>query len=234
MRVEKLIVGITRASPSYPLQGNVAHLILNHLITSILEETLLEAQCAFHPGYSTIDMVFAVWQLQDRCIKPKIDLYATFIDLTKAFDIVKREALWSMLLKLGCPRRFINLIYLFHDDMSGVVLSRGEFSDSFVISYGVQQVCVLPPVLFNLFFACVFTHAVRNLDHRVYLRQRLDGSLFDLIHLSAKSKTLERMILEALFANDCALMAHKESDLKLIMDRFLEASHQFCLTISLE
>ena len=47
------------------------------------------------------------------------------------------------------------------------------------------------------------------------------------------SKTLDRIILEALFADDCALMAHKESDLQLIVDRFVEASCLFGPTISL-
>ena len=93
--------------------------------------------------------------------------------------------------------------------MTGVVLSSEEFSDSFVISNGVKQGCVLVPVLFNLFFTCVLTHAVRDHDHGVYQRYRLDGSLFYLRYLNAKTMLFERMILEAQFANDCVLMAHK-------------------------
>ena len=96
-----------------------------------------------------------------------MDLYATFIDLTKAFDMVNREAFWVILSKLGCPRRFIKLICLFHDDMTSVVLSSGKFSDSFVISNGIKQGCVLAPVLFNLFFTCVLTHVVKDLDYGV-------------------------------------------------------------------
>ena len=54
----------------------------------------------------------------------------------------------------------------------------GCFSDSFAISNSVEQGCVLAPVLFNLFFICVLTHAVTDLDHRVYLRYWLNGTLF--------------------------------------------------------
>ena len=53
------------------------------------------------------------------------------------------------------------------------------------------------------------------------MRYRLDGSLFDLKYLSAKTKALERMILEALFVDDCTLMTHKKSDLWLIVDKLL-------------
>lgn len=52
-------------------------------------------------------------------------------------------------------------------------------------------------------------------------------------HLSAKIKTVEKLILEALFAEDCVLIAHKESDLQLIINKFAESSRLFGLTFSL-
>ncbi|KAL8566905.1 hypothetical protein ACOMHN_008762 [Nucella lapillus] len=89
-----------------------------------------------------------------------------------------------------------------------MVLSGGEASEPFEITNGIKQGCVLAPVLFNLFFTCVLSHAVRDIDDGVYIRYIMDGSLFDLRHLNAKTTTIEKLILEALFADDCALMAH--------------------------
>ena len=111
------------------------------------------------PNCSTIDMIFSVCQVQERCIEQNMDLFAVFIDLTKAFDTVNREALWVILSKLECPTKFVNLICQFQDVMTGQVLSDGEASEPFSISNGVKQGCVLSPVLFNLFFACVLDHA---------------------------------------------------------------------------
>ncbi|XP_046561438.1 uncharacterized protein LOC124270483 [Haliotis rubra] len=51
--------------------------------------------------------------------------------------------------------------------------------------------------------------------------------------LDAKTKVVEKIVLEALFADDCTFMAHKESDLQLIVSKFAEASRLFGLTISL-
>ena len=48
-----------------------------------------------------------------------------------------------------------------------------------------------------------------------------------------RTKTLERLLIEALFADDCALMAHKENHLQVITDKFSEAAKLFGLTISL-
>ena len=211
----------------------LARIILNRLITSVSEANLPEAQCGFRPNRSTSDMIFAVRQVQEKCREQNKDLYAVFIDLTKAFDTVNREALWVILQRLGCPRKFVHLIRQFHDNMTGAVLSGGEASDSFNICNGVKQGCVLAPVLFNLFFTCVLNHAVRDIEDGVFIKYRLDGSLFDLRRLNAKTKTIVKMILEALFADDCALMAHTESALQRIVDKFAEASRLFGLTISL-
>lgn len=49
-------------------------------------------------------------------------LYAVFIDLTKDFDTVIREALWVILGRLGCPAKFTIFTRLLRDDMAGEVL----------------------------------------------------------------------------------------------------------------
>ena len=156
-----------------------------------------------------------------------------FIDLTKAFDTINRDALWDVLARYGCPPKFIQIIRLFHVDITGQVLSNGEQSDPFSISNGVKQGCVLAPVLFNLFFTCVLRQAIGNMDEGVYVCFRYDESIFDLWRLSAKTKTFNSLIQGALFADDCALMAHKPGDLQAMLNSFSDASKQFGLKSSL-
>uniref|UniRef100_A0A5F8GYV1 Reverse transcriptase domain-containing protein n=1 Tax=Monodelphis domestica TaxID=13616 RepID=A0A5F8GYV1_MONDO len=191
----------------------LAHVILNRLLSSVSEQNLPESQCGFRPDCSTIDMVFTVRQMQEKCLEQNPSLYIVSIDLTKVFHTVNRDALWVILNKLSCPAKFVKLIQLFHVDMTGEVLSGGETSDHFNISNVVKQGCILAPVLFNLYFTQVLQHVVMDLDLGIYIKYRLDGSLFDLRRLTAKTKTTERLILEALFADDCALMAHQENHL---------------------
>ena len=71
------------------------------------------------------------------------------------------------------------------------------------------------------------------MDEGVYVRFRNDGSIFDLRRLSANTKTLNSLIQEALFADDCALMVHKSGDLQSMLNSLSDASKQFGLTISL-
>ena len=71
------------------------------------------------------------------------------------------------------------------------------------------------------------------MDTGPYLQHQLDGSLSDLRCLTAKTRTMERLIHEALFTDDCALMAHRESQLQLIRNKSAEASRLFSPTIRL-
>ena len=87
--------------------------------------------------------------------------------------------------------------------------------------------------LFNLFLTCVLNHALHNSVHGVYLRYRLDGSLFDLRRLNARTRTLERLIVEALCADYCVLMTQSEHEIQTIVSRLAKASDLFHLTFSL-
>ena len=46
-------------------------------------------------------MIFTARQLQEKCQEQNVDLYMTFIDLTKAFDTVSRDGLWKIMTKFG-------------------------------------------------------------------------------------------------------------------------------------
>ena len=46
-------------------------------------------------------MLFTARQLQEKCQEQNMDLYMTFVDLTKAPDIVSREGLWKIIASLA-------------------------------------------------------------------------------------------------------------------------------------
>ncbi|CAH8572038.1 unnamed protein product [Dicrocoelium dendriticum] len=71
----------------------IARILLNRFVSQIVEPNVAEEQCGFRSGRSTIDMVFAARQLQENCRERHQPLYSLFVDFTKAFDTVNREAL---------------------------------------------------------------------------------------------------------------------------------------------
>ena len=55
-------------------------------------------------------MIFTARQLQEKCQEQNVDLYMTFVDLTKAFDIVSHEGIWEIMAEFGCPAKFIAMV----------------------------------------------------------------------------------------------------------------------------
>ena len=193
---------------------------------------LPESQCGFRKNRGTTDMVFAARQLQEKCQEQNIDLYSTYVDLTKAFDTVSREGLWRIMGQYGCPRKFITIVRQFHDGMLARVTDNGEASAPFNVTNGVKQGCVLAPTLFSLMFSAMLTDAFRDNDGGIGIRYRFDGSVFNLRRLQAKTKVKTDSVNDLLFADDCALNATSEAGMQSSADIFSEACTNFGLTIS--
>ena len=95
----------------------LARNLLNRLIDHLEQGLLPESQCGFRKERGTTDMIFAARQLQEKCQEQNVDLYTTFVDLTKAFDTVSRDGLWKIMSKFGCPDKFIQVVRPLHDGM---------------------------------------------------------------------------------------------------------------------
>lgn len=217
------------------LCGKVLAKILQlRLVREVLEHSgnVSESQCGFRSCRSTTDMIFCARQLQEKCIEQNMGLYAVFIDLTKAFDTVSREALWEILLKLGCPSKFVNVLRQLHDGMQARVAIDGEFSNAFPIRNGVKQGCVVAPILFVIFFAQMLKEALSSTEEGIYIRFRTDGGAFNLQRLKAKTKVKDQLYRDLLFADDCGMFSHTEQGLQTLMNAFAKASANFSLTIS--
>lgn len=198
----------------------LAKIMLFRLTMHITEDILPETQCGFRQNRSTLDMVFAARQVQEKCREQNKDLYITFIDLTKAFDTVDRDILWRILQKFGVPPKFLGILKQFHSGMQASVLVGGQKSPPFPVKVGVKQGCVLAPVIFNLFLtaATLLFHKTIQEDGGVKIQFRLDGSLFNIRRLQAKTKTLTSNIHELQYADDCALLAHTPAAMQHALD----------------
>jgi hypothetical protein len=68
----------------------------------LAEKVLPESQCGFRSKRSTIDIIFSLRQIQEKCHEQQMPLYIAFVDLTKAFDTVSRPGLFQVLEAIGC------------------------------------------------------------------------------------------------------------------------------------
>ncbi|KAI8481625.1 Dynein heavy chain 1, axonemal [Branchiostoma belcheri] len=210
----------------------LARILLNRLIKHLEQGHLPESQCGFRAGRGTVDMIFAARQLQEKCQEQHKDLYTTFIDLTKAFDLVSREGLWKIMAKFGCPERFTSMIRQFHEGMTARVQDDGETSTAFPVTNGVKQGCVLAPTLVSIVFTAMLTDAFHGTKEGIDIKYRTDGKLLNQRRLLALTKVKHTVLKDFLFADDCALNATSGQDMQISTDRFSGACDNFGLVIS--
>ena len=167
-------------------------------------------------------MIFAARQIQEKCREQHQDLFMAFIDLKKAFDTVHRPTLWKILSKVGSPDKLINIVRILHDGMKASVLVDGDYTKEFDVRTGVKQGCVIAPTLFSIFLSAVL-HLVRErMPAGVKIRYRFDD-IFNLSRLKAKTKTSIQTICELRYADDNAIMALSEEDLRCVIMAFHDA-----------
>ena len=232
---KKIVCDNSRGISLLCVAGKIlARVILNRIIVHLIDDIYPESQCGFRSGRGTIDMIFSLRQVAEKVREKNHELYMVFIDLTKAFDTVNRKALWRVLKRLGIPDKMLNVIISFHEGMKASVLSDGVFSDSFDVSNGTKQGCVMAPILFALFFSVMLGHAFGDCNTGVKFQFRTSGGLFNHQRFHAKTLVKSSVIRDLLFADDAALVATSLEEAQCLVDRFSRASKAFGLTISIK
>ena len=116
----------------------------NHLDTSDL-------QFGFKEKSSTVQCSFVAKEVINYYCRNEGNVYATFLDASKAFDRVKFDTLFELLLaKHICPTIARLLSFLYTNQQCRVKWC-GEVSSSFSVQNGVKQGGVLSPRLFNIY-----------------------------------------------------------------------------------
>ena len=100
------------------------------------------------PGRSTTDAIFILRQMQEKHHLKRKTMYATFVELEKAFDRVPRKVLWWSLRKLGVDEWVICLVKAIYSNAQSRVQVNDTSSEPFKVSVGVHQGSVLSPLLF--------------------------------------------------------------------------------------
>ena len=96
----------------------------------------------------------------------------------------------------------------------------GSQSSSFPVEVGVKQSCDLAPIIFNLLLVAITVvshHDLQSSDCVVF-EYRLDGGLFNLRRLQAKTKTSSAMISVLQYADDAAFHSHTADGLQRSLD----------------
>ncbi|CAE1322514.1 unnamed protein product [Acanthosepion pharaonis] len=117
--------------------------------------------------------------------------------------------------------------------MAGRVCHQNSLSDPFAITGGLKQGCVLAPTCFSLYTAAMLNEIPPDTPS-IDLRYRLDGGVFSLVRLRARSKTTMCSVRELQYADDNATPGQTADDLQSLADAYNTAYERFGMQINTE
>ena len=166
-----------------------------------------------------------------------VSLFRCFIDLQKAYDIVDRTLLWQVLTRIGVPPQMIAVIQHFHDGMRSCVQpDDGVCSDWFEVEQGLRQGCVLPPLLFSIFFAAVLTVVLQRFSEDTVI-------LAELVPLKEPPTSMgpelaidyvRRAVWGMMYVDNVCIVSRSPQGLAKMMEVIVEVCRAFALTVSVK
>ena len=134
--------------------------ILLSRLTPYAKEIIGDHQCGFRRKRSTIDHIFCIRQLFEKKWEYNEEVHQLSIDFKKAYDSVRREFLYKILIEFGIPKKLVRLIKMSLTEAYSRVRVGKNVSDRFPISNGLRQGDALSPLLFNF----VLEYAIRRVQ----------------------------------------------------------------------
>jgi len=208
---------------------------VSFIISNRLQKALAvhgrESQCGFLPGRSTVDGIYILKTALQLRRESGLPTWVCFVDLSKAFDTVDREAMLAVMGKFGVPPHLLKLIGALYRE-ANVSLQIGDSPVPFATTRGVKQGCPMSPVIFDFMIDAWFTTSLAKMTVQPLTFRTDDtvaqfGSSGNFSNLRGRSvsgpaRGTEFEVSESLYADDAAVMFRSRADMQAAM-RVLDA-----------
>lgn len=109
-----------------------------------------DSQAGFRKKLSTSHQLFVLQHFIDKCCRDKKPLYACWVDLHSAYDLVVRHILWSCMARKGIHGDFLTAVKSLYATPQYAVCVEGLVGCAVSSVIGVRQGCPLSPLLFGI------------------------------------------------------------------------------------
>lgn len=186
--------------------------VIHNRIYRRLEEDISDTQFGFRNGLRTREALFALSVMSQRCLDINQDIYACLIDYNKAFDRVRHDQLIEILLRKKLDLRDIRIISNLYYDQKVIVRVEDRTYEEIEIRSGIRQGCILSPILFNLYSKSIMNKALDDQSKGI----KINGITINNLR----------------YADDTVLLAETLEDLQAIINKIVEVSEEYELTLN--
>ena len=137
--------GLSLLRTTYKILPN----ILLSRLTPYAEEIVGDHQCEFRRNRSTNGHILCIRQILEKKCEYYDTVHQLCIDFKKAYDSVRREFLYNIIIEFGVPQKLVTLIKMCLTETYSRVRVDKNLSDMFPIRNGLKQGDDLPPLLLN-------------------------------------------------------------------------------------
>jgi sorting nexin-29 len=137
----------------------LSNILLSRLIP-YAKEIIGDHQYGFRRNRSTIDHTFCIRQILEKKWEYNEEAYQLFIDFKQAYDSVRKEVLYKILIEFCIPRKLVMLIKMSLTEAYSRVRVGENVSDRFPIRNGLKQGDALSTMFFNF----VLEYAIRSVQ----------------------------------------------------------------------
>jgi hypothetical protein len=124
--------------------------ILAKYIEPFAENILGEYQCGFRKGCSTMDHIFTIKQVLEKCYEQNINIHQLYIDFRQVFNTITKQFISEVMAKFKISSKVISLIKLTLERTYNKVKIENKLSDSFMTNTGMRQGDFLSSVLSSI------------------------------------------------------------------------------------
>ena len=187
-----------------PVAAKIFNKLLLNRIYPHVDPLLRPNQNGFRRGRSTLPQILALRRIIEECKIGKESAAIVFVDFSKAFDSINREALFHILSLYGIPTPLIQAIRLLYDSSKSRVQTSDGLTDFFETLIGVLQGDTLAPFLFII-----------ALD---YILRNCMSPDYGLTILPRQSRRVPAVTVTDLdFADDLALLSNTIQDAQSLL-----------------
>ena len=154
---------------------------------------LSNAHFAYRTGYGTRDAIFVLNSILSHVLLSS-DIHITFIDFTKAFDGISRDALFKLLMKYDISSKMLKVIMNMYSKISSKVKTSEGQSESFPQAKGLMQGECLSPTLFASYINELEDHVNEINEMEVTMNGKKSLLIYvdDLVLISRSSDGLQK------------------------------------------